>query len=79
MRILREGRHHDKETAVNYSLRPLRSVDTGDRWGGDEEKNGCGCKPYILEIKKKRGKLQSEVRCDPGFEESCYSPLAPFL
>lgn len=22
MRILREGRHHDKETAVNYSLRP---------------------------------------------------------
>lgn len=50
MRILREGQHHDKETAVNYSLRPLRSVDTGDRWGGDEEKNGCGCKPYILEI-----------------------------
>lgn len=47
MHILREGQH-GKKVGDSCFLRPLRIVAAVDRRDADQEKDGCGCKPFNL-------------------------------
>lgn len=47
MRIPCEGRH-SKKAGGSCFLRPLLIVAAGDRRDADEEKDGCGCRPFNL-------------------------------